>query len=440
MDELLPEPPRPWPQIITINKIGACLMTFPSTEQRQKIKRVSPALTLVVYATLATFGEFSGGIWAIGGLALALTLALASWQSERKLPKPDTTLTAIAILSLGLMTLSIGWSVSPDLSIHESARLATVFLPLILLTCPTVIEKAHSKFLFPVMALAVILGALALGVELKLGGPLQKLFHHGQAELTKYNRGLTYVILLAFPVMAWIRSQNSAFPFPTSAHSSRFKRSEIMLALFIIALLFPAGLTESRSGKLALIAGLAITLTATMNHRFISRTLMFLPALLVSWPFAARTLFLKFYDKLGEIPASWQHRMEIWDYMSWRILEKPWLGWGIGTSHILPFQQPHGDLYEYAIAPAPHPHNAITELWAELGLPGLALGLVFAYWALKKATRLSPTLVPFALGAWTAAVCLSLIAYNFWTDSLFASFALTGFAFSLLDKHRKNNI
>lgn len=406
------------------------------------IRQSAQTVTLAIYATLATFGQFSGGLWAIGGLALALTLALASWQTERKIPLPDLSLLAIALASLGLMALSIGWSTSPDLSIHESARLATVFLPIILLTAPSIKEKAYSEFLFPAVALAMTIGALALGMELELGGPLQKLLHHGQAELTKYNRGLTYAILLAFPVMAWIRSANNsaAFPFApaAAAHAPRFKRGEIMLALFIVALLFPAGLTESRSGKLALVAGLAVTLISSLNPKLVGKIMMFAPSVLVAWPFAARTLFLKFHDRLNEIPASWQHRMEIWDYMSWRILERPWLGWGIGTSRALPFQQPHGTLYEYAIAPAPHPHNVVTELWVELGLPGLALGLVLACWTLKKAMSLSPSLVPFALGAWATAICLSLIAYNFWTDSLFAAFALTGFAFSLLDWKRKN--
>ncbi len=83
----------------------------------------------------------------------------------------------------------------------------------------------------------------------------------------------------------------------------------------------------------------------------------------------------------------------------------------------------------------PHPHNAIIQLWVELGIPGLILGIALAFLLLLAACRLRPALVPFALGAWVAGFCLAMIAYDFWSDlSLWAAFALSGFAFALLQK------
>jgi FtsH-binding integral membrane protein len=79
----------------------------------------------------------------------------------------------------------------------------------------------------------------------------------------------------------------------------------------------------------------------------------------------------------------------------------------------------------------------MTQLWLELGLPGLALGITFAVLMLRKANQMDAKLVPFALGAWMAAFCLSLVAYNFWTDSLFSAFALSGLLFTMLDRNRK---
>lgn len=390
---------------------------------RFRLAKMVPFAVISVYAILSTVGVFSGGLWAIGGIALALALASFSVIARRRFSAPNPELTFLAFTALGLMALSSLWSLDPHTSLRESLRLATVFLPLLLLTIPDVKDEAAADFLFPVLAMAMAVGAVALGIELKLGGALQKALHHGQTELTKYNRGLTYAILLAFPIMAWIRTR-----------STGFKQREIALALFVVALLFPASLTESRAGKLALVAGLAVTLAASLGPKLVSRTLMLLPVLLAGWPYAARSLFIAFHDKLVLLPPSWRHRMEIWDYMSWRVQEKPFLGWGIGTSPLLPFQEPHGDLYEFAVIPAAHPHNAITQVWVELGIPGMALGLLFAYWTLRKARGVSPALVPFAFGSWIAALCLSLTAYDFWTDSLFAAFALTGFAFSFLNR------
>jgi O-antigen ligase len=152
------------------------------------------------------------------------------------------------------------------------------------------------------------------------------------------------------------------------------------------------------------------------------------------WAFAAREFFLKYPEIAARLPASWRARLEIWDYMSYRIQEKPLFGWGLGTSHLLDFADPHGAQYVFITIPAAHPHNVMTELWVELGLPGLFLGVAFAFLTLRKAGRLDARLVPFALGCWTACFCLSLIAYDFWTDSLFAAFALTAFAFVILER------
>ncbi len=106
-----------------------------------------------------------------------------------------------------------------------------------------------------------------------------------------------------------------------------------------------------------------------------------------------------------------------------------WLGWGIDTSHTLDFRNPHGAHYVYTTIPASHPHNVVAQLWVEIGVPGLALGLAFALLTLRRAGRIEPHLAPF--GAWAAALTLALTAYSFWTDSLYAAFALTGFAFAL---------
>jgi hypothetical protein len=65
------------------------------------------------------------------------------------------------------------------------------------------------------------------------------------------------------------------------------------------------------------------------------------------------------------------------------------------------------------------------------------MGLAFAYLLLHKAGQLDKKLTPFALGAWIAALCLSLVAYDFWTDALFSTFALSGFVLTMLDRQRK---
>jgi len=126
--------------------------------------------------------------------------------------------------------------------------------------------------------------------------------------------------------------------------------------------------------------------------------------------------------------------MEIWDFMSFRILERPWLGWGLGSSHELQPISPHSVHYAVTAGPVSHPHNAYTQLWVELGLPGLALGVFFALFMLRMAGRVQQKSAPFALAAWTMAFALAMVAYDFWTDSLLAAFALTAFAFAVMER------
>lgn len=398
-------------------------MNKPTNTLRNATAFFLPPLTIAVYIAVASIGAFSGGLWGGCGIGLGVLLFLGTAYLNRTWPNPShdflwlalVTLTLIALLNLGTVDAGLSW--------FDWKRLVTIFLPLVLLSSPGIVEKADHKNLFHALIIAAFLGAFTLGVELLLDAPVLRMAKGDQAALTRYNRGLSYLVILALPIMAalWIEFQN---------HKNKF----LPVLFFIAVMLFPTSLTESRAAKLAFVMALITAIIAKFLPRLAYRGLGVLVFLLLGWPLYVQKAFLLFQDKLGHLPPSWRARVEIWDYMSYRIFEHPWLGWGLGTSKTLDFKNPHGDLYQLVSSNAPHPHNVVTQLWVELGLPGLALGVAFALLTLRQASRLAPPLVPFALGAWVAALCLSLVAYNFWTDSMFAAFALTGLAFAILDR------
>lgn len=382
------------------------------------LARYLPGFVLLLYVIAATLGAFNGGMWAGLGIGGGLVLFFGIWRLDRRAPSPDKSL---VFMALALLALAAGLnfnSSQPALSWHEWLRLVTVFLPLCALLVPAIPSRAlHPKF-FTILPVAVAIGALTLGLEFYLGDPLLHRLRGAAAEPAGYNRGVSYIVLLGFPLMAaLVRSKNRG-----------------ALVLFVLILLVPASLAESRTAKLALMLALPIIALAQVAPAATRRLLALTPFGAIGWPFAARWVFTHHYDWLAHIPDSWRARVEIWDYMSYRIMEKPLLGWGLGTSVTLDFKNPHGALYVITNMPAAHPHNVMTQLWVELGLPGLALGVIFALLILYKASRLDERLMPFALGAWVAGFCFCLLAYNFWTDSLFACFALTGFAFMLLEQ------
>lgn len=389
------------------------------TGVKARIAGVLPHFALLLYVFAATIGAFNGGIWASLGIGGAIILFLGTAILNNRLPRPDRDFTTLAFLALAVMAMLSLQSTHPAMSGDMGLRLATIFLPLLLLTSPSLQAKVLQPKFFVVLAAAMAVGALALGVELYLKGPLlHALKPSGQ--LVQYNRGLSYLVVLAFPVMAALWRSERRW----------------LLLLFLLILFMPASLTESRSAKLALLLALPAIIAAQAWPTLTRRGLALAPLLAITWPFVAQQFFLRHGDLLARFPDSWRARMEIWDYMSYRIMEKPWLGWGLGTSSVVPFQEPHGAQYVFTTIPAAHAHNAVVQLWVELGLPGLALGVAFALLTLRRASRLTPDIAPFAIGAWIAALCLSMTAFHLWTDSLFACLALTGFAFALLERVR----
>ncbi|MGE3623819.1 MAG: O-antigen ligase family protein [Bdellovibrionales bacterium] len=378
----------------------------------------TPDFCLLIYVLTATVGLFTGGIWASFGIGAALVLFFGVWFAERRAPLPDRQLILFAGVVLLVATVLNLQSLEPRLSWHTWLQLATIFLPLCLFANPGIQKRAASAQFFDILPVAAAIGLVAISLELLAEGPLLK-FHRGPAaQLYQYNRGFSYMVILAFPILAslWVR-----------------KRRWFVLP-FIALLFVPANYTESRAAKLALMLALAVTFAAYVLPVFTRWTLALACMTLLAWPFAAQALFLHHRELVYRLPPSWQDRIEIWDYISYRILEKPVLGWGLGTSAILPFEQPHGAQYHFRLAQAPHPHNALLQLWVELGLAGVALGIGFLLLVLFRTRNLRPDVAPFALGALTASLCLSLIAYNLWSDSLWAAFALCAFVFALLER------
>lgn len=383
---------------------------------------------LALFAMSVSAGVFVAGLWAYAGIGGGIILFATMWAKNGSVPWPDKQLAICAFIALSAMALETIQSTWPQTSWREWLKLVTIFVPLLAFSSPHLSNKLLNPKFMPVMLVSSVIGALALSLELYLGGPILHVVKDPNAGLTQYNRGLSFLVVLAFPLMAGLLYGQ----FPLALN----KRLWIVLP-FILVLFIPAGLTESRAAKLALLLGLITTVAACILPQLTRYTLMVVPVACIGWPFAVQTFFLNHYDLLSRFPDSWHSRMEIWDYLSYRLLEHPLLGWGLGTAHLLPYQEPHGVLYHMNNLPAAHPHNVMIELWVELGLPGLVMGLAFAYLLLHKAGQLDKKLLPFALGAWIAALCLSLVAYDFWTDALFSTFALSGFVLTMLDRQRK---
>jgi O-antigen ligase len=381
--------------------------------------KLIPSFCLLVYVLCVTVGAFIGGIWATFAIGGAVILWLVASKQDRIYLQTSRSLTLFALTTLAVWAAELPFSVNQALSLKLWFNLVTIFLPLLLLSAPRLQAKISSPSFTPIVASAMAVGAMALGAELLSGGFLIHTFKKADASLTEYNRGIAHVVILSFPIIAglWLMDK---------------KKQALLLALI---LLFPASLTESHTAKLALLLGALCTGIAFYQPVFVRRSLVVISVALIGWPFYAQRAFLAFPDAVARLHDSFRHRLEIWDFLSYRIAEKPILGWGLNTTHLLDYTQPHGDLYRFAIQHAPHAHNFIVELWVETGIPGLALGIIFLLSILRRIAKLHSSLQPFALGAFTAAVTVSLFGFDFWTDALWSAFALSSCAFGMLQQN-----
>jgi O-antigen ligase len=332
---------------------------------------------------------------------------------------PERTVLFFVFSLLALCVATGFFSNYPNIVWHTTLKLATILLPLLILTSPEVQRRLMYPQIFDFLPWAMGGAALLLAVELVFNGPIHTLYNGEVGLLAGYNRGFSYNLMLAWPVGAalWVSGR---------------KRQALYFGLALLPALV---LTWSRAAQLAVCVGGVVFLAALVAPVLLYRFLQTMTVLFAVWPMGAQAFFTHAPGLVARLPASWHARVEIWDYLSYRILEHPWLGYGIGASHMLSPAEPHGALYVFTQGPAAHPHNFYTELWVELGVPGLVLGVVFALFTLKKAGLMSRPLAPFAMAAWAGCFVLALCAYDFWTDSLFSMFFLLALCFVWAENH-----
>lgn len=373
-------------------------------------KRFSSAMLFFVYVLAVTIGMLKGGAWAAITIGGGLATMLCVWCETRKFPMPDKAAFSFVGAFLGMAACQALFSPYQDLALYSVFKLGTIFLPLLFFTAPLISERGQvlvekKTLLFTFMILGFVMLAAALVLSITYVG-------FESVSMTKLNRGLSHGLLLAVPLVGAAFAQQKRQGF-----------------LFLVIILILLALTHSRTTQAASVAALVVFVIARFWPVLTTRLMGVGMTLSLGWPYYARYAFEYIRQFISDLPPTLAARVEIWDYMAYRIAEKPLFGWGIGVSHKLDWEQPNGDFYKVTVEPAAHPHNAIVQLWGEMGLPGLIFAILLGFWLFGGIKKLSAHYVPYALAALAMAFVLLMAAYNLWTDSLWSAFALTIFAF-----------
>ena len=123
------------------------------------------------------------------------------------------------------------------------------------------------------------------------------------------------------------------------------------------------------------------------------------------------------YEKFSFVWPSGVHRFYIWQFVTERIGENPFFGWGMDSSRFIPgghdrIQWRGQNAWMGELLPL-HPHNAALQVWLELGFAGALLMAVFVCKLFIRRSRLPGETLKNGFYAAAAGTYLTMGAFSY---------------------------
>jgi len=355
-------------------------------------------------------------------LVLACVALIVSRHEGLPIVARSVRALVIVVPLLAWMLASATWSLDGEASAVVTLRVAVLLSGgFVLVTSFALLPLDRLRLPLIASALGLSVASAVVACDLALGGHLA-LFLHGPRPdgidpALAYGRPATLNAILMVPVLVGLLRLGA----------SRLAAGYALLTA--VAILE----TSSLSAKTALAAGL-VTLAAVL----------ILPrlrwAVFALFSLAAVTFPLLFPVPINPEATCWLanhkpsalHRLEIWSFVAEHIKQRPIAGWGLDAARRLPggtskviihhcdaADRPDGVALSSETLPL-HSHNAILQVWLELGGVGVLLGfgpLIFAIWQAFRAPawRTRPAQAMIA-GTITAAILIGLVGFGIWQE------------------------
>jgi exopolysaccharide production protein ExoQ len=384
------------------------------TDSRTRATVADEWLVIVVFAALPSIGLIQGPAWSglIFGLGVA-RLALTVWM-QRPLPALDRQIGLLAAAFALWCWASVAWSIDPVRSAGAALQMTTILAGCLILLKGLPLTGEATDRLFHIMLWATLAGGAIFITDRALGFPLQSLFmDHSLAPVaTKYNRGIDHLALIAWPQLAYFARRGDW-------------RAGLLLAAAVVII---EGVGLSLAGQVGTIAGAAVLIVAYWCPRLVAPLLAGVTTLFVAtMPVALHALAEQRMLLAPYLKISGLHRLEIWDLMTTRALQRPLLGWGFGVAGELPITPEELSHFVIQHDQGIYPHNQWLGLWVETGVPEAAIGLIFALLVLWRLRRLSDPIRPFGYATFASAMAISSVNFEVKTDSWWAAVAASAY-------------
>ena len=362
-------------------------------------------------------------VFAAAGMApllalLALALIAGDGRTSLAAARSCPPIPALLVLISAWGAMSALWSPIPAHTLLESGRFLLISAAgLLALKHAAALDALESARLDRVLIAGVIAAILLLQIELHgdetvarymLGVPEARL---AAAGIGRYDRGVTVLMLLAWPAAAALAT----------------RRRWLGLALLAAAIGATVGEFSSRAAIIALAIGAAAAAVAAAAPRLAALGLVGAVVLAACvFPAAAPdgAGINRIRAAAPSLPDSAVHRLEIWRFVAERIADRPILGWGMDASRAVPGGKsrvidlyPEVTMNDRAEALPLHPHDAALQWRLELGLPGTALvlaALAVALWRLARDHAGAPWRRALSFGYAAAALAVALLSFGAW--------------------------
>lgn len=365
------------------------------------------------------------GIVVAAGLA-GLALLWRDGHLER-LRHPPVASLAVAALALLLAwgALSALWAVQPhDVATLVPSLIALLAAGLMLQAATSGLDAAALTRLAFLLRLGFLLGFLLVAIEVETDYAITRALHqwqHGTRVISfgALDRAMALLVLIGFPL---------------GISYARQERMVLALGALLPALVL-SGFVNSQSVRIAAGAGLVVFMMVWFIGpwaiRVFGAVIVVLALVMPALPLGPLAPAV-WETALRGVKYSALQRLYIWEFAANRVLDHPWIGWGLNASRSIP----GGD------APAPgggvllalHPHNGLLQVWLELGAVGAALtavviGLLFAG-AARIADRYERAAVAGQLIAGLVILCLSFGVWQTWWLAALALAAVVSLAWA----------
>lgn len=364
----------------------------------------------------------AGQIWVLAVAGVLGILATRALRDHFTL-KPNGLLVLLMMMLVAWAAISSLWAINPDRVFKTSFRIALVCISVVVLVdaANRLDKEQRQKFGFWLIS-GTLLGLVLTGILVLWGTGVSAwlgMDHLTGAEFPNLNRTSTVISLLVWPVAIIV--------------AQRYGR--LAAAAFIVLSAVMLFALAPSTPLVAFMVGVVAFAVAWLSQGWAKRILLLI--------FAGSIIAIPLLDVLAPplidflaanlaFPQSEIHRLVIWQFAAERIFEHPLAGWGLDASRAIPGNTEQLYLFLFNGVPETgqamplHPHNALAQIWLELGLVGVLLvGAIFALLVASIPSSPNDRARPAMLIATTAcAFTIAQLGFGIWQGWWMATLGL----------------